>query len=896
MFYLYKMDAHEMISIVFIDTIGIVYDGNTLNHRGLGGSESAVILMSRELAKLGFNVTVYNDCNDPMVNSSPGVYDGVEYRPFNRYEGETYDIVISLRTVIPFAPENIFQNFQNIPYKYDFAERIRSKAKLKAIWMHDTFCTGDHFLEELVVSGYIDEIFTLSDFHTSYVTNCNHGKKRMFEVLKRNIFETRNGMTLYKDWVDITQKDKNLFVFNAAYNKGLEPLITKIWPEVHKHIPEAKLTVIGGYYKFREAPPPDHTAENWTALVDQQTNDWHKLKDEYEGKDIGITFTGIITQKQVADILEKASFFVYPTAFPETFGISMMESMAYNTPLITCRFGAMEETVPELASYKIDYPIAPNGLFPHIHPDFQANLFVNTIVKAYRDPYLHQQKMYYCNIIKEICTWESVAVQWKQHFYNRLKEYLPIEDYRRAQKINLRVNEIYNRKFITQETNTVYKTKENRIVCIVPFYNCERYIERCIASIAAQDYDNYFVYLIDDFSTDAGATVALKTAQACDGTKFHLFQNRENMGAVYNQINTIKSYCDNKDIVLLIDGDDALVNNPNVFNIINNKYNEGAEFTYGSCWSEVDNIPLISQPYPPEIKKQKKYREHHFTWKLPYTHLRSFRKYLLNNISDSDFQDEQKNWFRAGGDNSTFYNIIEQADPDKVVCIPDVLYLYNDKNPLNDYKVNPETQNETRDIIMNKKKVLIAIPTARYIEPETFKCIYDQIIPEGVEVDFQFFYGYRVDQVRNLISDWVVKEYDYLFAVDHDITFGSNTLSKMLSADKDLVSGIYVQRNHKHKILEVYNENGRMSVEFFRNIPDNSLFPITACGFGCVLVKKEVFVKIGHPQFEYHVALDHKNTVSEDHDFCAKAIACGFKLYADSSIKCGHIGSIKHEV
>jgi len=194
---------------------------------------------------------------------------------------------------------------------------------------------------------------------------------------------------------------------------------------------------------------------------------------------------------------------------------------------------------------------------------------------------------------------------------------------------------------------------------------------------------------------------------------------------------------------------------------------------------------------------------------------------------------------------------------------------------------------------MNKKKVLIAIPTARYIEPETFKCIYDQIIPEGVEVDFQYFYGYRVDQVRNLISDWVVKGYDYLFAVDHDITFSANTLSRMLSADKDLVSGIYVQRNHKQKILEVYNENGRISIE---NLPDNSLFKITACGFGCVLVKKEVFVKIGHPQFEYHVALDHKNTVSEDHDFCAKAIACGFKLYADSSIKCGHIGSIKHEV
>jgi hypothetical protein len=60
------------------------------------------------------------------------------------------------------------------------------------------------------------------------------------------------------------------------------------------------------------------------------------------------------------------------------------------------------------------------------------------------------------------------------------------------------------------------------------------------------------------------------------------------------------------------------------------------------------------------------------------------------------------------------------------------------------------------------KKILIAIPTARYIEAETFKSIYDLEVPEGYEVTFQYFYGYRVDQVRNLIADWVVRGFDYL--------------------------------------------------------------------------------------------------------------------------------------
>ena len=52
------------------------------------------------------------------------------------------------------------------------------------------------------------------------------------------------------------------------------------------------------------------------------------------------------------------------------------------------------------------------------------------------------------------------------------------------------------------------------------------------------------------------------------------------------------------------------------------------------------------------------------------------------------------------------------------------------------------------------KKILIAIPTNKYIEPETYKAIYDLTVPEGYKVEFQFFFGYQVDQIRNLIAKW----------------------------------------------------------------------------------------------------------------------------------------------
>ena len=186
------------------------------------------------------------------------------------------------------------------------------------------------------------------------------------------------------------------------------------------------------------------------------------------------------------------------------------------------------------------------------------------------------------------------------------------------------------------------------------------------------------------------------------------------------------------------------------------------------------------------------------------------------------------------------------------------------------------------------KTILIAIPTARYIEPETFKSIYDLNIPKGYQVEFQYFYGYRVVQVRNLIADWVVKGYDYLFTVDHDVTFGPGTLERLLSHDKPIISGIYRQRLPEQAI-EIFDYDGRRMK--YEEISGVNLVEIGGCGFGCTLVKKEVFQKIGYPQFEYHHALNHDDTISEDTDFCSKAIKAGFSIWCDPMVLCGHIGS-----
>ncbi len=387
--------------------------------------------------------------------------------------------------------------------------------------------------------------------------------------------------------------------------------------------------------------------------------------------------------------------------------------------------------------------------------------------------------------------------------------------------------------------------------------------------------------------------------------KFHTYSNDERVGALANQMRVLDDIdWGAQDIVVLIDGDDALINDPNVFKKINQLYHDGAEMTYGSMWSMADNIPLIAQEYPNEVYEEKAFRDHRFNWQIPYTHLRTFSPEAYHNCDHSTLLDSDGNPYMAGGDAALFYALINVCDHDRVVAVKDVLYLYNDLNPINDYKVNSPEQVKNSAEIMAKpdkktKRVLIAIPTAQNIHPETFKSIYDLVLPEGYKADFQFFYGYCVDQVRNLIASYAINnKYDYLFCVDYDVSFNTDTLTKLLSHDKDIVSGLYIQRKPGEHILEIYRKNdfgGHYNIPMGA-LQKNTLEPIDGCGFGCVLIKTEVLTGIGYPQFTYHHALSIEDTLSEDVDFCMKAQDKGFKLFVDTSVTCRHHGQHVFEV
>jgi len=866
------------MKIAIIDKLGLCYDGDTLSKQGLGGSESAVILMAKNLQKIGFYVTVFNNCKDGS-KSAPGLYENVRYidNTDAKSHDEKYDIVVVSRTVAPFVSKDW-------PFLHTAKKRI--------LWLHDTFIEGDQIMEDLAVSGIIDHIFTLSDWHTSYILTCAHGKKRNYEVLKKKVFQTRNGAVCHIPEVDLSKKDPNHFVYNASATKGMIPLVEDIWPEIKKRLPQARLSIIGGYYRFREGAAPD-----------AQENTVEQLSKRQDLKDLGVTFTGVIPQYEIAEILANAWMMLYPGAFPETFGISSLESLLYKTPLMTTRFGALEETAIDLACYHIDYAIEPNSLFPHINKEQQVQKFLEAFFSAYSTPYLHQQKQNYCDVVKDVAGWDTVALQWKQLFYSVMGEFLSVDEYRKVTRINDKVARVFGRTS-NMPVQTEYRSygKQRPITVISPFWNAAAYIEKNIRSVAAQDYDNYIHVLIDDCSDDGSYQIAQQTIASLPENlrkRFYLRFNEENRGCIRNQIDAIRDLAATDDIVMLLDGDDWLINNNTIFHYYNDLYDQGYEFTYGSMWSVVDNIPLIAQEYPDKVKAEKSYRSHLFNWKIPYTHLRTCLGKHFVGLDESKFKVDGE-WMKSGADNPLFYELIERVEPEKIFCNREIVCMYNDANPLNDYKIRGDEQNQNasksyttkKDDDKVKKKILVAIPTAKYIEVETFKSLWDLNVPDGHELDFQYFYGYSISQIRNLVADWA-KRYDYLFSVDSDVVLPKDTLTKMIAADKDIISGLYIQRIPNTHTLEVYMDtpNGGCTNIPYQLIQNRGIVEIAACGMGCALIKGEVFRKMPYPHFFYKEALNHKDTVSEDVYFCMKAREHGFAVWADASIQCDHKGT-----
>lgn len=109
--------------------------------------------------------------------------------------------------------------------------------------------------------------------------------------------------------------------------------------------------------------------------------------------------------------------------------------------------------------------------------------------------------------------------------------------------------------------------KNYKIGIIIPNYNYEHTIEKCLNSIAEQTYKNYEVIFVDDMSTDSSVLKALSFNKKMNIKIIQLKQKRLNGGA---RNEAYLHLSPNVDYVYYVDSDDWLYDE-NVLEKINNK-------------------------------------------------------------------------------------------------------------------------------------------------------------------------------------------------------------------------------------------------------------------------------------------------------------------------------------
>lgn len=222
----------------------------------------------------------------------------------------------------------------------------------------------------------------------------------------------------------------------------------------------------------------------------------------------------------------------------------------------------------------------------------------------------------------------------------------------------------------------------NRFVFVAPMYNASQYIGQMLHSVCGQSYDNWKLILIDDVSSPEEQTKCNKiifrfqellTHMGKDPNKISVHWNGDDAsrGKQWEVSNVLFgiSQCDDDDIVCRLDADDWLTD-LDALMIMDSAYEQtGADAVWSAHrWSFSDKN--ISGPLPDDADPYK------YPWVS--SHLKTFRKKLINDVNDVNFRGEDGEYIKRAGDQAIYLPVLHQAT--KKVFVPRVLYHYTIKD------------------------------------------------------------------------------------------------------------------------------------------------------------------------------------------------------------------------
>lgn len=249
----------------------------------IGGSETAVIQLTKNWSKDGYDVTVFGDPKTEHTDEN-GVH-WVEWYKFNPMD--TFDTIINWRN----------------------PDLTHLKANKKILDLHDVPSYIDF---NPTILKAIDHILIKSEYHKRLITEPEAREKCVV---------ISNGYTPYA--VEQNHDNKKI-IYSSSYDRGLEYLLKWGWPIVKKDHPDAELHIYYGWNTFDVMTRGNPERRMWKEKM------LELLKQE------GVYEHGRIDQKKLLQEKAKAKIHWYPCTFEEIDCISVRESAAVGCiPVVT---------------------------------------------------------------------------------------------------------------------------------------------------------------------------------------------------------------------------------------------------------------------------------------------------------------------------------------------------------------------------------------------------------------------------------------------------------------------------------------------------------------------------------------------------------------------------------
>lgn len=131
-------------------------------------------------------------------------------------------------------------------------------------------------------------------------------------------------------------------------------------------------------------------------------------------------------------------------------------------------------------------------------------------------------------------------------------------------------------------------------------------------------------------------------------------------------------------------------------------------------------------------------------------------------------------------------------------------------------------------------------------------------------------------------------DYDFILWLDSDMVFEPEDVSKLIQANKDIISGAYSvgAKGHEQETVAGFLRGGRVRLDQLTS----SVIEVDYVGLGCLLMKKGVFESMEYPWFDkvYSNAGGNITHIGDDFALCMRAKTLGWKIHLHTGVVFGH--------